>query len=103
MFVKNNCARLISINDGKKVFDIIPGINAVVEISESAAGLAFTKNLLKSGDLIEVAEPQKTEKENSDNLDRAAIIEQLEELGVEFNKSAQVKTLKKLLDESLEG
>lgn len=58
MFVKNNCARLISINDGKKVFDIIPGINAVVEISDAAAGLAFTQNLLESGDLVEVSEPK---------------------------------------------
>lgn len=104
MFVKNNCARLIVINDGKKSFEVIPGVNESVEISSAAAELQFTKQLLQSGDLIEVADKKPVQADGpADELDRDAIIQQLTELGVEFNKSAQVKTLKKLLDEALEG
>lgn len=104
MFVKNNCARLIVINDGEKSFEIIPGVNQSVKISDAAAKLSFTQGLLASGDLLEVAgkkEAPSAEPEPTDELDRDAIIQQLTELGVEFNKSAQVKTLKKLLDEAL--
>ena len=55
MIVKNKCARLIVINDGKTSFNIIPGVEDAVELSSAAAKLPFTQASLKKGDLVEVA------------------------------------------------
>lgn len=58
MFLKNEAARLITINflvDGMEIgYPILPGENPAVEVPDEAAKIDFVKALLKNGDLRRV-------------------------------------------------
>lgn len=58
MFLKNEAARLITINHlvGEKEtsYPILPGENPAVEVPDEAAKIDFVKALLKNGDLRRV-------------------------------------------------
>ena len=58
MFLKNEAARLITINhlvdDKETSYPILPGENPAVEVPDEAAKIDFVKALLKNGDLRRV-------------------------------------------------
>lgn len=58
MFLKNEAARLITINhlvDGVETsYPILPGENPAVEVPDAVAKIDFVKALLKNGDLRRV-------------------------------------------------
>jgi len=58
MFLKNEAARLITINhlvgDKETSYPILPGENPAVEVPDAAAKIDFVKALLKNGDLRRV-------------------------------------------------
>ena len=58
MFLKNEAARLITINhlvdDKETSYPILPGENPAVEVPDAVAKIDFVKALLKNGDLRRV-------------------------------------------------
>lgn len=58
MFLKNEAARLITINhlvDGVETsYPVLPGENPAVEVPDAVAKIDFVKALLKNGDLRRV-------------------------------------------------
>ena len=92
MFLKNEAARLITINHlvGEKEtsYPILPGENPAVEVPDEAAKIDFVKALLKNGDLRRVgADELEVDDEGDDDSD--GVIAQLQEeaagLGIEVN------------------
>lgn len=92
MFLKNEAARLITINHlvGEKEtsYPILPGENPAVEVPDAAAKIDFVKALLKNGDLRRVGADELGDDDEGDD-DSDAIIAQLQEeaagLGIEVN------------------
>jgi len=92
MFLKNEAARLITINHlvGEKEtsYPILPGENPAVEVPDAVAKIDFVKALLKNGDLRRVgADDLEVDDEGDDDSD--GVITQLQEeaagLGIEVN------------------
>lgn len=87
MFLKNEAARLITINhlvgDKETSYPILPGENPAVEVPDAVAKIDFVKALLKSGDLRRVGADE-LESEESDDEDLTA---QAEALGIKVNKT----------------
>jgi len=90
MFLKNEAARLITINhlvDGVETsYPILPGENPAVEVPDAVAKIDFVKALLKNGDLRRVGADELDAEEDDDGDD---VITQLRdeaiELGIEVN------------------
>lgn len=90
MFLKNEAARLITINykvDGKlTAYKILPGENPAVEVPDAVAKLDFVKAALKNGSLRRVGADELDDAENeSDGLDDLRA--EAAELGVKVAKS----------------
>lgn len=91
MFLKNEAARLITINhlvgDKETSYPILPGENPAVEVPDAAAKIDFVKALLKNGDLRRVGADELEDEESDDDSD--GVITQLQEeaagLGIEVN------------------
>lgn len=87
MFLKNEAARLITINhlvDGVETsYPILPGENPAVEVPDAAAKIDFVKALLKNGDLRRVGADE-LEAEDSDDED---LVAHAEALGIKVNKT----------------
>lgn len=87
MFLKNEAARLITINhlvgDKETSYPILPGENPAVEVPDEVAKIDFVKALLKNGDLRRVGADE-LEAEESDDEDLTA---QAEALGIKVNKT----------------
>ena len=87
MFLKNEAARLITINylvgDKETSYPILPGENPAVEVPDEAAKIDFVKALLKNGDLRRVGADEQ-EVDDSEDEDLAA---QAEALGIKVNKT----------------
>ncbi|WP_448120493.1 hypothetical protein [Pseudomonas veronii] len=87
MFLKNEAARLITINHlvGEKEtsYPILPGENPPVEVPDEAAKIDFVKALLKNGDLRRVGADE-LEVDDSEDEDLSA---QAEALGIKINKA----------------
>lgn len=87
MFLKNEAARLITINhlvdDKETSYPILPGENPAVEVPDAVAKIDFVKALLKNGDLRRVgADELKTDDGDEDDLNAQA-----EALGIKVNKT----------------
>lgn len=87
MFLKNEAARLITINHlvGEKEtsYPILPGENPAVEVPDAVAKIDFVKALLKNGDLRRVGADE-LEVDDSEDEDLSA---QAEALGIKVNKT----------------
>jgi hypothetical protein len=87
MFLKNEAARLITINhlvDGTETsYPILPGENPAVEVPDAVAKIDFVKALLKNGDLRRVGADE-LEAEDTDDED---LVAQAEALGIKVNKT----------------
>lgn len=84
MFLKNEAARLITINaDGKK-YQVLPGLNPVVEVPDEVAKIPFVKALLKNGSLRRAGEDELEADEGEDELE--ALRKQAKELGINVDK-----------------
>lgn len=90
MFLKNEAARLITINhlvDGAETsYPILPGENPAVEVPDAVAKIDFVKALLKNGDLRRVGADE-LEGEDDDGDDIEALREQAGRAGVKVNKT----------------
>jgi hypothetical protein len=90
MFLKNEAARLITVNhlvDGVETsYPILPGENPAVEVPDAVAKIDFVKALLKNGDLRRVGEDE-LEGEEDDGGDIEALREQAGRAGVKVNKT----------------
>ncbi|WP_256595127.1 hypothetical protein [Pseudomonas sp. S5D5] len=87
MFLKNEAARLITINhlvDGVETsYPILPGENPAVEVPDAVAKIDFVKALLKNGDLRRVgADELEADDGKEDDLSAQA-----EALGIKVNKT----------------
>lgn len=92
MFLKNEAARLITINllaDGVETsYPILPGENPAVEVPDAAMKVDFVKALLKNGDLRRVgADELEVEEEGGEDDDIDALREQAGRAGVKVNKT----------------
>lgn len=87
MFLKNEAARLITINhlvdDKETSYPILPGENPAVEVPDAVAKIDFVKALLKNGDLRRVGADE-LEAEDADDED---LVAQAEALGIKVNKT----------------
>lgn len=100
MHLKNNAARLITINmPNGDSFDIIPGVNQTTEVPNEARKLAFVKRLLASGDLVEAAGEQAEDEPD----ERAELVADLEALGVKADGRWSIDRLKAELEKAQEG
>ena len=92
MFLKNEAARLITINHlvGEKEtsYPILPGENPAVEVPDAVAKIEFVKALLKNGDLRRVGADE-LESEDEDDGDESieALRERAGRGGVGVNKT----------------
>ena len=90
MFLKNEAARLITINHlvGEKEtsYPILPGENPAAEVPDAVAKIDFVKALLKNGDLRRVGadELENEEEEDEDGLE--ALRAEAVELGIEVGR-----------------
>lgn len=91
MFLKNEAARLITINllsDGVETsYPILPGENPAVEVPDAAAKIDFVKALLKNGDLRRVGADELEPDEDEGDDDIEALREQAGRAGVKVNKT----------------
>lgn len=87
MFLKNEAARLITINhkvDGKLTsYKILPGDNPAVEVPDAAAKLDFVKAMLKNGSLRRAGEDEVAEEEGGE---LAELVSEAEGLGIKVDK-----------------
>lgn len=105
MFLKNEAARLITINhlvDGTETsYPILPGENPAVEVPDAVAKIDFVKALLKNGDLRRVgADELESEDDDEGDDDIEALREQAGRAGVKVNKTWGKS---RLLDEIAKG
>lgn len=92
MFLKNEAARLITINHlvGEKEtsYPILPGENPAVEVPDEVAKIDFVKALLKNGDLRRVgADELESDDDDDGDDDIEALREQAGRAGVKVNKT----------------
>lgn len=89
MFLKNEAARLITINhvlDGVKTsYQILPGENPAVEVPNAVAKLDFVKALISNGDL-RVADASEAENDGDGDDDIEALREEAGRAGVKVDK-----------------
>lgn len=90
MFLKNEAARLITINhlvDGAETsYPILPGENPAVEVPDAVAKIDFVKALLKNGDLRRVgADELESEDDGDESIE--ALRERAGRAGVSVNKT----------------
>ena len=93
MHLKNEAARLITVNYGGEKFKILPGENPAVEVPDEAASLPFVKALLKSGSLRRVGSGELGEQEEGDGDELAELTAQAEALGIEVDGRWKAKRL----------
>lgn len=91
MFLKNEAARLITINhlvDGVETsYPILPGENPAVEVPDAAAKIDFVKALLNNGDLRRVGADEFEDddgEEDGDDID--SLSADAEALGIKIDK-----------------
>lgn len=91
MFLKNEAARLITINhlvDGVETsYPILPGENPAVEVPDAVAKIDFVKALLKNGDLRRVGADEIEDddgEEDGDDID--SLRSEAEVLGIKVDK-----------------
>lgn len=99
MFLKNEAARLITINhlvDGVLTsYPILPGENPAVEVPDAAKKIDFVKALLKSGDLrIADADEAGREEEEEGDDDIDTLRAEAAELGIEVSNRWGEKRLR---------
>ncbi|MHA6160976.1 hypothetical protein ACX3X6_08740 [Pseudomonas sichuanensis] len=91
MFLKNEAARLITINhmvDGVETsYPILPGENPSVEVPDAVVKIDFVKALLKNGDLRRVGADEREaddDEEEGDDID--SLRADAEALGIKVDK-----------------
>jgi len=91
MFLKNEAARLITINhlvdDKETSYPILPGENPAVEVPDAVAKIDFVKALLKNGDLRRVGADELEGDDDDEGDDIEALREQAGRAGVKVNKT----------------
>lgn len=92
MFLKNEAARLITINhlvgDKETSYPILPGENPAVEVPDEVAKIDFVKALLKNGDLRRVgADELESDDDDEGDDDIEVLREQAGRAGVKVNKT----------------
>ncbi|WLI49244.1 hypothetical protein [Pseudomonas sp. FP833] len=97
MFLKNEAARLITINhlvgDKETSYPILPGENPAVEVPDAVASIDFVKALLKNGSLRRVGADEMEASEEGDT-DMEALRAEAAELGIEVNNRWGEKRLR---------
>lgn len=91
MFLKNEAARLITINhlvdDKETSYPILPGENPAVEVPDAVAKIDFVKALLKNGDLRRVgADELESDDDDEGDDDIEALRSEAVELGIEVGR-----------------
>lgn len=98
MYLKNEAARLITINvrngDTETSYDILPGENPAVEVPDALSKLDFVKHLLKSGDLRRVGADEIGVDDSEDESEEQSLAEQAESLGIKVDKRWSEDTLR---------
>ncbi|EKT4497179.1 hypothetical protein QEM27_004986 [Pseudomonas putida] len=98
MFLKNEAARLITINhlvDGEQAsYQILPGENPAVEVPDAVKKIDFVKALLDNGDLriVDGGEEEGSDDGSDDDID--ALRAEAAELGIEVSNRWGEKRLR---------
>ncbi|PPS62641.1 MULTISPECIES: hypothetical protein [Pseudomonas] len=91
MFLKNEAARLITINhlvDGVETsYPILPGENPAVEVPDAVKKIDFVKALLKNGDLRIVGADEVEDDSDDSDDDIEALREQAGRAGIKVNRT----------------
>ncbi|MEK2607700.1 hypothetical protein WLF18_01080 [Pseudomonas shirazensis] len=91
MFLKNEAARLITINhlvDGVETsYPILPGENPSVEVPDAVKKIDFVKALLKNGDLRIVGADEVEDDSDDSDDDIEALREQAGRAGIKVNRT----------------
>ncbi|MFL1549755.1 hypothetical protein ACI77I_11715 [Pseudomonas sp. D47] len=108
MFLKNEAARLITINHlvGEKEtsYPILPGENPAVEVPDAVAKIDFVKALLKNGDLRRVgADELAGDEEEEEEVDLDALRAEAAELGIEVSNRWAEKRLREEIAKAQPG
>lgn len=97
MFLKNEAARLITINhlvEGVETsYPILPGENPAVEVPDAVKKIDFVKALIKNGDLRVSDADEAGVDDEGDDGDVDALRIQATELGIEFTERWGAKRL----------
>ncbi|WP_454864571.1 hypothetical protein [Pseudomonas rhizophila] len=98
MFLKNEAARLITINhlvDGTRTsYKILPGENPAVEVPDAVEKIDFVKALLKNGDLRRVGADELEAEEDDGGDDIEALRAEATAAGVTVSERWGEKRLK---------
>lgn len=103
MILKNNVARLITINGAMvnnqrtKSFQVRPGNNPAVDVPDELCNNKFVKGMIDNGSLIKVGESAEVESEYA-TMSKSDLLSLCESLEIETTSRDTVKTLSGKLD-----
>ena len=107
MFLKNEAARLITINhlvgETETSYPILPGENPAVEVPDAVAKIDFVKALLKNGDLRRVGADELESEDDEDEVDMDALRAEAAELGIEVGPRWGEKRLREEIAKAQPG
>lgn len=96
-------ARPITINHGDKQYAIIPNGDSsqFVDVPNDVVKTKFVQNLINSGDLIVKGYEEPVKGKDDDEDDKlAALRQEAQSLGIDFDKRMKAETLQKKIDEA---
>jgi len=96
-------ARKITINDGNKSYDIIPGgeASATVDVPDSVVKGKFVQQLINSGDLIVTGYKEPVEEDDEEENEKLIKLrEEAQSMGLEVDKRWKAARLQKAIDEA---
>lgn len=106
MFLKNEAARLITINhlvgETETSYPILPGENPAVEVPDAVKKIDFVKALIKSGDL-RVVDGAEEEGDEGGGVDMDALRAEAAELGIEVGSRWGEKRLREEIAKAQSG
>lgn len=107
MFLKNEAARLITINhlvgEVETSYPILPGENPAVEVPDAVKKIDFVKALLKNGDLRIADADEAEDEEEEEEVDMGALRAEATDLGIEVNARWGEKRLREEIAKAQPG
>lgn len=101
MLLKNTSARLIAINTANgDTFMCLPGNHPPTKVSDEAMKLDFTKDCIKRGWLVKVAE-EESDEDDDQPTEKEGLKSDLEALGVEVGSKWTIAKMKEELEKAM--
>ena len=104
MLLKNNSARLVTVNHDGEAFQILPGNNPAVSLPIEACQSDFVQCLVANGELTATAEDKDADVESTDveiaDMTKSQLLALCEQQEIETNSRDTVATLITKLEEA---